>query len=117
MQNIGRDEESLAWGSVHVQCERIVRVKKTDVPSSKKSSADKKLQTNGTTTAMSRSAFTVFSCRPVILFCELMLNPGESRSFECTQQLPLDSIPPSFKFVFTLYYSKQISHNYFRGIF
>lgn len=97
VQNIGNNEESLAWGSVHVQCERIVRANKADVTQSK-SSAEAKSKGK---TSMSSSAFTVFSCRPVILFCELVLNAGESRSFECTQQLPLDSIPPSFKFVFT----------------
>lgn len=98
MRNIGGDEESLAWGSVHVQCERIMRANRPDAPY-RKSSVEGK--TKGTT-AMSRSAFTVFSCRPVILFCELVLSAGESREFECTQQLPLDSIPPSFKFVFFL---------------
>ncbi|VDN05058.1 unnamed protein product [Thelazia callipaeda] len=96
LRNIGRDEESLAWGSVHVQCERIVRANKFNALVSKKCSMEEKPQDIGTT-AMSRSAFTVFSCRPVILFCELILNVGESRDFECTQQLPLDSIPPSFK--------------------
>ncbi|VDN55236.1 unnamed protein product [Dracunculus medinensis] len=50
-----------------------------------------------TTTSISRSAFTVFSCRPVVLFCELLLHAGELREFVCTQQLPLESIPPSFK--------------------
>ncbi|VDN27349.1 unnamed protein product [Gongylonema pulchrum] len=93
LRNIGNEEESLAWGSVHVQCERIMRANRRDGPP-RKSSADGK--TKGTT-AISRSAFTVFSCRPVILFCELLLGVGESREFECTQQLPLDSIPPSFK--------------------
>nr|CDQ01263.2 Bm5056 [Brugia malayi] len=96
VQNIGNHEESLAWGSVHVQCERIVRGNKADIPLSRKSSGEEKSKTVATT-AMSRSAFTVFSCRPVILFCELVLHTGESRNFECTQQLPLDSIPPSFK--------------------
>ncbi|KAL4003737.1 Rgp1 family protein [Acanthocheilonema viteae] len=96
VQNIGNDEESLAWGSVHVQCERIVRASMVHIPLSKKSSVEGKSKGIGTT-AMSSSAFTVFSCRPVILFCELVLNVGECRSFECTQQLPLDSIPPSFK--------------------
>ncbi|VDP20740.1 unnamed protein product [Onchocerca flexuosa] len=96
VQNIGNDEESLAWGTVHVQCERIVRANKPDVTLARKNSASEKSKGTGTT-AMSRSAFTVFSCRPVILFCELILNAGENRDFECTQQLPLNSIPPSFK--------------------
>uniref|UniRef100_A0A0R3S2N7 Arrestin_C domain-containing protein n=1 Tax=Elaeophora elaphi TaxID=1147741 RepID=A0A0R3S2N7_9BILA len=105
VQNIGNDEESLAWGSVHVQCERILRANKADLPLSKKSSAEGKPKAI-VTTAMLRSAFTVFSCRPVILFCELVLNAGESRSFECSQQLPLDSIPPSFKGHFVRYVYK-----------
>uniref|UniRef100_A0A915PV21 Arrestin C-terminal-like domain-containing protein n=1 Tax=Setaria digitata TaxID=48799 RepID=A0A915PV21_9BILA len=96
VQNIGNNEESLAWGSVHVQCERIVRANKPAALQIRKNSVEEKSKQNGTT-SISRSAFTVFSCRPVILFCELVLNAGESRNFECTQQLPLDSIPPSFK--------------------
>ncbi|VDK63517.1 unnamed protein product [Onchocerca ochengi] len=96
VQNIGNDEESLAWGTGHVQCERIVRANKPDVILTRKNSAEEKSKGTGTT-AMSCSAFTVFSCRPVILFCDLILNAGENRDFECTQQLPLTSIPPSFK--------------------
>lgn len=86
-------EESLAWGSVHVQCERIIRARKHEAAAQKSSVGS----AGAGTTAMSRSAFTVFSCRPVILFCELALRPKESHEFECSQQLPLDSIPPSFR--------------------
>ncbi|VDM36639.1 unnamed protein product [Toxocara canis] len=97
VRNIGHsEEEPLAWGSVHVQCERIMSSgggQHDDV--SKKNSLGERARSQST--AMSRSAFTVFSCRPVVLFCELVLRPGERREFDCVQQLPFDGIPPSFK--------------------
>lgn len=109
-----KDDESLAWGSIHLQCERIMRLHE-DL-------ARKGSTNENTTTSISRSAFTVFSCRPVVLFCELLLHAGELREFVCTQQLPLESIPPSFKFVYfflnifhLLVFKKQPSflYNYF----
>ncbi|VDK43896.1 unnamed protein product [Anisakis simplex] len=97
VKNIGRtEEEPLAWGSVHVQCERIMSC--GDETLKKKNSVG---DTNrNQTTSISRSVNTVFSCRPVVLFCELILKAGERREFECVQQLPFDGIPPSFKLVF-----------------
>lgn len=95
VKNVGkREEEPLAWGSVHVQCERIISTGSHD-ELAKKNSQGEKLKRQST--AMSRSAFTVFSCRPVVLFCELKLSPGERRQFDCVQQLPSEGIPPSFK--------------------
>lgn len=95
VKNIGKkEEEPLAWGSVHVQCERIISTGSHDELAKKTSQGEKQKRQS---TAMSRSAFTVFSCRPVVLFCELRLGPDERREFECVQQLPSEGIPPSFK--------------------
>ncbi|VDD88458.1 unnamed protein product [Enterobius vermicularis] len=95
VKNNGKNEEEpLAWGSVHVQCERIINTGAHDELAKKTSHGEKQRKQS---TSMARSAFTVFSCRPVVLFCELKLGPGERREFECVQQLPSDGIPPSFK--------------------
>lgn len=64
-----KGKESLAWGSVQLTCERTIGAQPAlpDRP----------------TTAMARNASTVFSSRPVVLFCDLQLRAGESRSFNC----------------------------------
>ena len=64
-----KGKESLAWGSVQLTCERTIGAQSAlpDRP----------------TTAMARNASTVFSSRPVVLFCDLQLRAGESRSFSC----------------------------------
>ncbi|XP_065206877.1 RAB6A-GEF complex partner protein 2 [Planococcus citri] len=42
------------------------------------------------------SGLTVFKTEPKILFCDMKLNPGESRSFLYTETLP-NEIPPSYR--------------------
>uniref|UniRef100_A0A0N5AMS4 RAB6A-GEF complex partner protein 2 n=1 Tax=Syphacia muris TaxID=451379 RepID=A0A0N5AMS4_9BILA len=95
--NGSTEEEPLAWGSVHVQCERIISSAGAGHDELVKKTSQGERWQRKHSTAMSRSAFTVFSCRPAVLFCELRLQPGEQREFECIQQLPCDGIPPSFK--------------------
>lgn len=96
-----KGKESLAWGSVQLTCERTIGAQSAlpDRP----------------TTAMARNASTVFSSRPVVLFCDLQLRAGESRSFSCEVcfffssspfkaqcpfvqiPLPTHGIPPTFR--------------------
>ncbi|PAV76809.1 hypothetical protein WR25_25934 [Diploscapter pachys] len=78
-----KGKESLAWGSVQLTCERTIGAQSAlpDRP----------------TTAMARNASTVFSSRPVVLFCDLQLRAGESRSFSCEIPLPTHGIPPTFR--------------------
>ncbi|MFH4979206.1 hypothetical protein AB6A40_005915 [Gnathostoma spinigerum] len=93
--NIGSEEEDpLAWCSVQLQCDRIIGAGGHEHVS-KKSSTSECPRTEST--SILRSASTVFSCLPVVLFCDLQLKPGEKRKFTCVQQLPFDGIPPSFK--------------------
>ncbi|VDN36021.1 unnamed protein product [Cylicostephanus goldi] len=49
------------------------------------------------TTAISRSASTVYSSKPNVLFCDVELNHGESRQFSCEIPLPMHELPPSFR--------------------
>uniref|UniRef100_A0A1I7XTM5 Arrestin_C domain-containing protein n=1 Tax=Heterorhabditis bacteriophora TaxID=37862 RepID=A0A1I7XTM5_HETBA len=81
VSNKGR--ESLAWGSVQLTCERIIGAQPAlrDRP----------------TTAIARSASTVFSSPPTILFCDVQLNAGESRKFMSKISLPIHDLPPSFR--------------------
>ncbi|VDM55291.1 unnamed protein product [Angiostrongylus costaricensis] len=78
-----KGRESLAWGSVQLTCERTMgaQVAFRDRP----------------TTAISRSASTVYSSVPNVLFCDVELNHGETRQFSCEISLPTHDLPPSFR--------------------
>uniref|UniRef100_A0A158PCS2 Arrestin_N domain-containing protein n=1 Tax=Angiostrongylus cantonensis TaxID=6313 RepID=A0A158PCS2_ANGCA len=78
-----KGRESLAWGSVQLTCERTMgaQVAFRDRP----------------TTAISRSASTVYSSVPNVLFCDVELNHGEARQFSCEISLPTHDLPPSFR--------------------
>ncbi|KAK0416052.1 hypothetical protein QR680_012267 [Steinernema hermaphroditum] len=99
--------DTLAWGCVQLHCERVI------TQAGRKAAAHRKLSStadggNGKNqTAMSQSADTVFSSRPTIIFCDFQLNPGETQSFECSQEIPLSSIPPSYKGRFVKYLYKM----------
>lgn len=84
LKNISaKGRESLAWGSVQLTCERTMgaQVAFRDRP----------------TTAISRSASTVYSSVPNVLFCDVELNHGEARQFSCEISLPTHDLPPSFR--------------------
>nr|CDJ86065.1 unnamed protein product [Haemonchus contortus] len=78
-----RGRESLAWGSVQLTCERTMgaQIGSRDRP----------------TTAIARSASTVYSSKPNVLFCDVELAHGETRCFSCEIPLPTHDIPPSFR--------------------
>ncbi|WKX98195.1 hypothetical protein Q1695_013683 [Nippostrongylus brasiliensis] len=78
-----RGQESLAWGSVQLTCERTMgaHVHSRDRP----------------TTSIARSASTVYSSKPNVLFCDVELKHGETRKFVCEIHLPMQDLPPSFR--------------------
>ncbi|XGW16853.1 hypothetical protein V3C99_001918 [Haemonchus contortus] len=78
-----KGRESLAWGSVQLTSERTMgaQIGSRDRP----------------TTAIARSASTVYSSKPNVLFCDVELTHGETRCFSCEIPLPTHDIPPSFR--------------------
>ncbi|ETN83821.1 Rgp1 [Necator americanus] len=74
-----KGRESLAWGSVQLTCERTLgaQVAFRDRP----------------TTAISRSASTVYSSKPNVLFCDVELSHGESRQFTIIPSVGVDENP------------------------
>ncbi|KAF8359992.1 hypothetical protein PRIPAC_94987, partial [Pristionchus pacificus] len=83
LENGGRNREILAWGSVQLTCDRTFGRRKT---------------LEGTTsTSISKGAFNVFSSVPQVIFCDVDLLPGQSKTFTCKITIPLNGIPPSFK--------------------
>ncbi|EFP09160.1 hypothetical protein CRE_25167 [Caenorhabditis remanei] len=86
--------EQLAWGSLQFICERTIGA--TSYSTSSTTSRPRP------TTSVTKSAATVYSSPPNILFCELQLGPGQSKQFFCDQisfQIPLsrNGIPPTFR--------------------
>lgn len=49
------------------------------------------------TTAIARSASTVYSSKPNVLFCDVELGHGETRQFSCEIPLPTHDLAPSFR--------------------
>uniref|UniRef100_A0A183F5E1 Rgp1 n=1 Tax=Heligmosomoides polygyrus TaxID=6339 RepID=A0A183F5E1_HELPZ len=73
----------LAWGSVQLICERTM--------GAHTGSRDRP------TTAIARSASTVYSSKPNVLFCDVELGHGETRQFSCEIPLPTHDLAPSFR--------------------
>uniref|UniRef100_A0A914V2V0 RGP1 n=1 Tax=Plectus sambesii TaxID=2011161 RepID=A0A914V2V0_9BILA len=89
--------ESLAWCSVQLHCQEVLNGGRVKVPPSRQ----QKKSTHGPNTALlpgrGENGFTVHASRPTVLFCDLQLRPEESRSFRCTEVLPEEDTPPTYK--------------------
>ncbi|CAB3402546.1 unnamed protein product [Caenorhabditis bovis] len=92
----GKQVEQLAWGSVQFACERTMGA-------STSSSIRQR-----PTTAMTRSASTVYSSPPNIMFCELKLAPGQEKKFICDIHLSRNLIPPTYR-GFHIKYSSRLT--------
>ncbi|XP_044747069.1 RAB6A-GEF complex partner protein 2 [Coccinella septempunctata] len=86
--------ENVAWGSVQIYCHCFT---------SPKVNKDNKLQSNdtpmfaGTSLAITpESGLTVFSTKPKILFCDLKLYPGQTKTYNYKEKIPNDA-PPSYR--------------------
>lgn len=91
--------ESLAWASAQIHCLCTTSGKLASLVKQKMASPEK------THVAMSNTSFApcqgdsgkiILSTKPRILFCDLRLSPGESRSYLYSEVLPHDC-PPSYK--------------------
>ncbi|EGT53301.1 hypothetical protein CAEBREN_31260 [Caenorhabditis brenneri] len=82
--------EQLAWGSLQLICERTIGAN-SSLSSSSATSRPRP------TTSVTKSAATVYSSPPNILFCELQLGPGQTKQFSCDIPLSRNGIPPTFR--------------------
>lgn len=86
-----KTKEQLAWGSVQLTCERTMGAA---------------TQTREKPTfSMTKSASTVYSSIPTILFCDAYLASGETRSFQSKIILP-KNIPSSFRGFYARYLNR-----------
>lgn len=116
LENGGRNREILAWGSVQLTCDRYPFF----IPSIYsilffyRTFGRRKTLEGTTSTSISKGAFNVFSSVPQVIFCDVDLLPGQSKTFTCKVRqllrgggqmyislgqitIPLNGIPPSFK--------------------
>ncbi|KAF7279992.1 hypothetical protein GWI33_006508 [Rhynchophorus ferrugineus] len=87
--------ESLAWASAQINCQCFTDPKIGKTKDNEKSCQlflpDTALRTIG-----SDNSKLEFSTEPRILFCDLRLSPGQSKSFMYREKIPTDS-PPSYR--------------------
>lgn len=76
--------ENLAWASAQIHCHCSVDESKVRFP---KSPSQEQMATGSTDTSFipcrGEKGYVVFSSKPKILFCDLRLLPGESKSCAC----------------------------------
>ncbi|CAJ0573310.1 unnamed protein product, partial [Mesorhabditis spiculigera] len=75
--------ETIAWGSVQLSSERT--------------NAKARNQKTQLTTSIPRSNTCVYSSVPSILFCDINVLPGDSKTYTYEVQLPLTGLLPSFR--------------------
>lgn len=95
--SIKRMPENIAWASAQIHCHCSVDESKVRFP---KSPSQEQMATGSKDTSFipcrGEKGYVVFSSKPKILFCDLRLLPGESKSFMYKEVIP-SSVPPSYK--------------------
>lgn len=91
--------EVLAWGSAQIHCQCSVNESRVRLPAYSPKQAEESAVTNADTSfapCRGERGHVVLSTKPKILFCDLQLLPGESRSFVYREILPCDA-PPTYR--------------------
>ncbi|KAM3848663.1 RAB6A-GEF complex partner protein 2 isoform 2-T2 [Vipera latastei] len=89
--------EILAWASAQIHCQLHTSESRVALPPSQDNSYDAQAE-NETVFVPNRGerGQCILSTPPKILFCDLRLDPGESKSYSYCETLPVDG-PPSFR--------------------
>ncbi|RXG50840.1 RAB6A-GEF complex partner protein 2 [Armadillidium vulgare] len=90
--------EVIAWGSAQVHCICMINDALVTLPTERKNSEIDVVTNSNTSFApwKGERGHVVLSTKPKILFCDLQLIPGESRSFVYRENLPVDA-PPTYR--------------------
>ncbi|XP_010220401.1 PREDICTED: RAB6A-GEF complex partner protein 2-like, partial [Tinamus guttatus] len=91
------NSEMLAWASAQIHCQFHVSESRIVLPPSDGSKRNVQVE-NETVFVSNRGerGQCILSIPPKILFCDLRLDPGESKSYSYCETLPVDG-PPSFR--------------------
>ncbi|XP_067665114.1 RAB6A-GEF complex partner protein 2-like [Haliotis asinina] len=93
------DVSSLAWASVQIICQCTVSESRVILPRAQNLSTEDASTTGCDTSFVptkGERGLTVLSTKPKILFCDLRLSRGDSKSFTFQDAIPTDA-PPSFR--------------------
>ncbi|XP_048735438.2 RAB6A-GEF complex partner protein 2-like isoform X2 [Ostrea edulis] len=91
--------DCLAWASVQINCQCSVSDTRINLPYTRKLSSEEISPSSSDTSFVpnrGEQGMTVLSTKPRILFCDLKLRPGESKSFAFEDVIPADA-PPSYR--------------------
>lgn len=101
--NISRDNDlevdTVAWSSVQIICQCTVSESRVQLPKTQLMSTEEASSTGCETSFVPNKGergLTVMCTKPRILFCDLKLQPGESKSYAFEDAIPTDA-PPSFR--------------------
>ncbi|KAE8637043.1 hypothetical protein XENTR_v10003290 [Xenopus tropicalis] len=89
--------ETLAWASAQIHCQFHASESRVHLPANEEPRQDVQAE-NETVFVPNRGerGQCILSTPPKILFCDLRLDPGESKSYSYSESLPL-AAPPSFR--------------------
>lgn len=91
--------DSLSWCSAQIHCQCSVSESRVFLPRSHQLSTEDVSSTGCDTSfvpSMGERGLTVLSTKPKILFCDMKLEPGESKTYIYKETIPSDA-PPSFR--------------------
>ncbi|RUS80875.1 hypothetical protein EGW08_011346 [Elysia chlorotica] len=92
-------EEVLAWSSVQIICQCTVSESRVQLPRTTALSTEEASTTGCETSFVPNKGergLTVLCTKPKILFCDLKLAPGATRTYQYEEVIPTDA-PPSFR--------------------
>ncbi|XP_043934503.1 RAB6A-GEF complex partner protein 2 [Protopterus annectens] len=97
MRSTSASSEMLAWSSAQIHCQFSASEHRVILPPSEDSRHDAQAE-NETVFVPNRGerGQCILSTPPKILFCDLRLDPGETKSYSYCETVPVDG-PPSFK--------------------
>lgn len=91
--------DSLSWSSVQIHCQCTVSESRVYLVRSHQLSTEEVSTTACDTSfvpSKGERGMTVLSTKPKILFCDMRLDPGESKTYTYKETIPSDA-PPSFR--------------------
>ncbi|XP_052807566.1 RAB6A-GEF complex partner protein 2-like [Mya arenaria] len=100
-KNVGPVQEgpdSLSWASAQINCQCSVSESRVFLPRMHQLSSEDISTSSDTSFVPSKGerGLTVLSTKPRILFCDLRIDPGQSKTFTYSEIIPVDA-PPSFR--------------------
>lgn len=105
--------EKISWASVQLHCQRYVNEQKVNLqqqqitnPKANDASAANveivPLDSTALIATKGETGQTVYTSKPCVLFCDLKLQPGETRTFSYSETISTN-VPPTFRGIYVKY--------------